>query len=75
MKSVFLGHVLNNKGYLCFNLLNEKIIISKDVIFQEDDFSTVQIVSENSVHKKSENSDVINKLIVIKLRLDYDHIK
>lgn len=48
---IFLGYSIKNKGYLCFNLENEKIIISRDVIFHEDVFSIAR-----EVGKKYQNS-------------------
>lgn len=36
---IFLGYLDNINRYLCFNLDSGKIVVSRDVIFVEDDFS------------------------------------
>lgn len=35
---VFLGYPCKYLGYICFNPLNGRVIVSKDVVFLEDDF-------------------------------------
>jgi histone deacetylase 1/2 len=42
---VFLGYPLNHRGYKCFDLSNRKLIISRHVIFDENQFPFTKIHS------------------------------
>ena len=34
---IFIGYELGSKAYHCFDPVNSKVIISRDVIFEEDE--------------------------------------
>lgn len=53
---IFLGYPNYVNGYLCFNPITTKMLISRDVIFMEDDFS------ENSRLYSELNADEYDQL-------------
>lgn len=46
--AVFLGYSLTRKGYKLFDLSNRIVFVSRDVIFQEDNFPFMQMSSGSS---------------------------
>ena len=46
---IFIGYELGTKAYKCFDLVNSKVIISRDAIFEEDDKWTWSTQGENSI--------------------------
>lgn len=66
-KCVFIGYSSNSKSYICLNSLNGQIIISRDVIFHEDDFSTARGIGKKPKVGEQEYSDIINPICIIKI--------
>ena len=46
---IFIGYELRSKAYRCFDLVNSKVIISRDVIFEEDEKWTWSTQGEHSL--------------------------
>ena len=46
---IFIGYELGSKAYRFFDLVNSKVIISRDVIFEEDEKWTWSTQGENSI--------------------------
>ena len=46
---IFIGYELGTKVYKCFDLVNSKVIISRDAIFEEDEKWTWSTLGENSL--------------------------
>lgn len=59
---IFLGYPDSVSGYLCYNLTNGKIILSRDVIFVENDFSESQRLSDLEDEEVTRLNDEILKL-------------
>ena len=45
---IFIGYELGSKAYRCFDLVNSKVIINRDVIFEEGEKWTWSTQGENS---------------------------
>ena len=46
---IFIGYELGTKVYKCFDLVNSKVIISRDATFEEDEKWTWSTLGENSL--------------------------
>jgi hypothetical protein len=60
---VFLGYPLNHRGYKCFDLSNRKLIISRHVIFDENQFPFTKIHSPSPHSYNFLNDDLHTYLV------------
>lgn len=62
VKCVFLGYPVNCEGYICMNMKDGRTVISRDVVFVENNFlskkNRAEEVSEQSSDDESEQEDI-----------------
>ncbi|XP_070664630.1 uncharacterized protein [Malus domestica] len=69
-KDVFVGYGTSEKGYIVYNVLTQKIILLRDVIFDEDsmwNWETRKNPSEATLYTKTESN---NKTLIVSIYMD-----